>query len=66
MKQPFDIELTEAQYEFGRDYWQGLAEDRAVVMKQLVVILVDGAVRYRAWPKRESVFKGIPDEQLNS
>lgn len=63
MRQPFNIELSEAQYEHDRDFWQTLAERRALEQGQLVVILVEGAVRYRAWPPRESMFKGHGDEQ---
>jgi hypothetical protein len=54
-----NIELLESQYDYAREYWQEFADQRADYLKRAVTISINGNVRYTAWPKRDSVFKGI-------
>jgi urease accessory protein UreE len=58
----FVINPSRSQYDHDREYWQGIALKRAKFMNRGTVIVVDDEVVYRAWPERESVYKGIADE----
>lgn len=58
----FTIRLPRQQYDHDREYWQELSWRRARAINQGVVIVVDDDVIYRAWPQRESAYKGIEEQ----